>query len=71
MNKKWLETKTFTKNAKTNNFPTRKASFLFEFSKISCKLMKKDFFLATDATTQSSIQEENETREFFFYLIAK
>ena len=36
------------------------------------KLMQKDFFLATDATTQSSNQEENETRNFFFfYLIAK
>jgi hypothetical protein len=34
------------------------------------KLMKKDFFLATDATTQSSNQEENE-KENFFYLIAK
>jgi hypothetical protein len=34
------------------------------------KLTKKDFFLATDATTQSSNQEENETRDFF-YLIAK
>jgi hypothetical protein len=33
--------------------------------------MQKDFFLATDATTQSSTQEENGTREFFFYLIAK
>jgi hypothetical protein len=30
------------------------------------KLMQKDFFLATDATTQSSNQEENETRDFFF-----
>jgi hypothetical protein len=30
--------------------------------------MKKDFFLATDATTQSSNQEENETRIFFFFL---
>jgi hypothetical protein len=30
------------------------------------KLMKKYFFLATDATTQSSNQEENETRAFFF-----
>jgi hypothetical protein len=28
--------------------------------------MQKDFFLATDATTQSSTQEENGTREFFF-----
>jgi hypothetical protein len=36
------------------------------------KLMQKDFFLATDATTQSSTQEENGTRDFFFfYLIAK
>jgi hypothetical protein len=32
--------------------------------------MKKDFFLATDATTQSSNKEENE-KEIFFYLIAK
>jgi hypothetical protein len=29
--------------------------------------MKKDFFLATDAATQSSNKEENETREFFFF----
>jgi hypothetical protein len=27
------------------------------------KLMQKDFFLATDATTQSSNREENETRK--------
>jgi hypothetical protein len=33
--------------------------------------MKKDFFLATDAATQYSNKEENETREFFFYRIAK
>ena len=30
------------------------------------KLMKKDSFLATDATTQSSNQEENETRYIYF-----
>jgi hypothetical protein len=29
--------------------------------------MQKDFFLATDATTQSSNQEENETRIFFLF----
>jgi hypothetical protein len=34
------------------------------------KLMKKDFFLATDATTQSLNQEENETKKKI-YLIAK
>jgi hypothetical protein len=28
--------------------------------------MQKDFFLATDATTQSSTQEENGTKDFFF-----
>jgi hypothetical protein len=86
-----LGNKNFYKNAKTNNFSTRKTSFLFKFSKISCrktsrnfaqsasylyskctaKTYEKDFFLATDATTQSSNQEENETREFFFFLIAK
>jgi hypothetical protein len=92
MNKKCLETKTFTKNAKTNNFSPRKISFSFQFSKISCskhkgislnlratyalnalqKLMKKDFFLAIDATTQSSNKEENEKEiYFFFYLSAK
>jgi hypothetical protein len=33
-----------------------------------CKnLCKKTSFLATDATTQSSNQEENERRIFFFY----
>jgi hypothetical protein len=32
------------------------------------ELMKNDFFLATDATTQSSNKEENETREFFFFI---
>jgi hypothetical protein len=32
------------------------------------KLMKKDFFLATDAKTQSSNQEENETILFYFIL---
>jgi hypothetical protein len=31
--------------------------------------MQKDFFLATDATTQSSTQEENGTREIFFYYL--
>ena len=31
------------------------------------KLKTKDFFLATDATTQSSNQEENETRIFFLF----
>jgi hypothetical protein len=36
-----------------------------------CKTYEKDFFLATDATTQSSNQEENEKENFFFYLIAK
>jgi hypothetical protein len=37
-----------------------------------CKnLCKKTSFLATDATTQSSNQEENETRNCFFYFIAK
>jgi hypothetical protein len=30
--------------------------------------MKKDSFLATDATTKSSNQEENETRNLFIYL---
>jgi hypothetical protein len=30
------------------------------------KLMKKDFFLAIDATTQSSIKEENEFFLFYF-----
>jgi hypothetical protein len=36
------------------------------------KLMQKDSFLATDATTQSSNQEEDETRKFFiFYFIAR
>ena len=34
------------------------------------KLMQKTSFQATDATTQSSNQEENE-RNFFFYFIAK
>jgi hypothetical protein len=34
------------------------------------KLMQKHSFLATDATTQSSNQEENETR-ILFYFIAK
>jgi hypothetical protein len=29
--------------------------------------MKKVSFLATDATTQSSNQEENETRNFFLF----
>jgi hypothetical protein len=68
MNKKCLETKTFTKNAKPTTFQQERLLFLFEFSKISCqKLMKKDSFLATDATTQSSNQEENEARIFFFF----
>ena len=31
--------------------------------------MQKDFCLATDATTQSSNQEENETRIFYFILL--
>jgi hypothetical protein len=36
------------------------------------KLMQKDSFLATDATTQSSNQEENEKEGFFlFFFIAK
>jgi hypothetical protein len=35
------------------------------------KIMKKDFFLATDATTQSSNKEENEKEKFFIYLIFK
>jgi hypothetical protein len=84
MNKKCLETKTFTNNAKTNNFSIRKTSFSFSnllrYHAVNIKdfrshlratytlnalqkLMQKDFFLATDATTQSSNQEENETRE--------
>jgi hypothetical protein len=33
------------------------------------KLMQKDSFLATDATTQSSNQEENEKEDFLFYFI--
>ena len=33
--------------------------------------MQKDFFLATDATTQSSNQEENETRNSFFLFYCK
>jgi hypothetical protein len=33
------------------------------------KLMKKDFFLATDAATQSSNKEANEKRDFFFFFI--
>jgi hypothetical protein len=32
--------------------------------------MQKDSFLATDATTQFSNQEENEKEDFLFYLIA-
>jgi hypothetical protein len=40
MNKKCLETKTFTKNAKTSNFSLRKTSFLFNFSKIPCSKHK-------------------------------
>jgi hypothetical protein len=35
------------------------------------KTYEKVSFLATDATTQSSNQEENETIFYFFYLIAK
>jgi hypothetical protein len=67
MNKKCLETKIFTKNAKPTTFQQERLLFLFEFSKISCqKHMKKDSFLAIDATTQSSNQEENEARFFFF-----
>ena len=31
--------------------------------------MKKDSFLATDATTQSSNQEENEKEGFYFILL--
>jgi hypothetical protein len=31
------------------------------------KLMKKDSFLATDATTQSSNQEENEAKYIFLF----
>jgi hypothetical protein len=31
-----------------------------------CKTYEKGFFLATDATTQSSNQEENEKENFFF-----
>jgi hypothetical protein len=82
MNKKCLETKLLLK-CKTSNFSTRKTSFLFKFTKISCSkyeglslksamhcknLCKKTSFLATDATTQSSNQEENETRRFFFFI---
>jgi hypothetical protein len=37
-----------------------------------CKnLCKKTSFLATDATTQSSNQEENETRNFFILFYCK
>jgi hypothetical protein len=32
------------------------------------KLMQKDFFLATDATTQSSNQEEKLNNKFFFFI---
>jgi hypothetical protein len=92
MNKKCLETKTFTNNAKTNNIFNKKDFFFFSnllrFHAVNIKdfrsdlratytlnalqkLMQKDFFLATDATTQSSNQEENETREKTNYLIAK
>jgi hypothetical protein len=83
MNKKCLETKTFTKKIqKPTTFQQERLLFLFKFSKISCskhkgislnlqatyslnalqKLMKKDFFLATDATTQPSNKEANEKR---------
>jgi hypothetical protein len=89
MNKKCLETKTFTKEnmQKSTTFRKERLLFLFNFSKISCskhkgiflnlratyalnslqKLMKKDFFLAIDATTQSSNKEANE-KEMIFYL---
>jgi hypothetical protein len=33
--------------------------------------MKKDFFLAIDAATQSSNNEANEKGKFFIYLSAK
>jgi hypothetical protein len=36
-----------------------------------CKTYEKDFFLATDATTQSSNQEENEKENFFFLFNCK
>jgi hypothetical protein len=37
-----------------------------------CKnLCKKTSFLATDATTQSSNQEENDTRKFIFLFYCK
>jgi hypothetical protein len=83
-----LGNKNFYKNAKTNNFSTRKISFSFSnllrFHAVNIKdfrsdlratytlnalqkLMQKDFFLATDATTQSSNQEENETIFFFLF----
>jgi hypothetical protein len=72
MNKKCLETKTFTNNAKPTTFRQERLIFLFDFFLIfDAKLMKKDSFLATDATTKSSNQEENETRNFLFYFIAK
>ena len=32
------------------------------------KLMKKDFFRALDATTQSSNKEENEKRYIFYFI---
>jgi hypothetical protein len=81
-----LGNKNFYKKCKNQQLFTRKTSFLFNFSKISCskhkgislnlratyalnalqKLMKKDFFLAIDAATQSSNKEANEKEIFFF-----
>jgi hypothetical protein len=56
--------------SKYEGFSLRSASYLY----LTCTAKtyaKQTSFLATDATTQSSNQEENDTRNFLFYFIAK
>jgi hypothetical protein len=91
MNKKCLETKTFTKMQNQQLFNKKdffSFSNLLRFHVVNIKdfhsnmratytlnalqkLMRKDSFLATDATTQSSNQEENEKEGFFILFYCK
>jgi hypothetical protein len=69
MNKKCLETKTFTKNVKTNNFSTRKTSFFFSTFLRSCS-NHKGISLNLRATYALNALQKLMTKDFFLAIDA-
>jgi hypothetical protein len=56
---------------KPTTFQQERLLFFLNFLRFHAKTYEKDFFLATDATTQYSNKEENEKEIFFFLFNCK